>query len=246
MPLPAVVESLDAIPENVREFYRQDADGKRFILDAEDVSTGGEDVGALKRALEREKAERRKWARMAEEKGSIDPEEYKALKAAQEAREREEAERKGHFDKIIAQKDSQYQQELSKREADLKAALSAVERYVLDAEIAQAVSAHKGKLKILAPHVKAQLKAINEGGQYRVAVIDADGDERFNPKTNAPMTVAELVAEMRLDSDYGAAFEASGATGGGASGAASTKAHADLSKLNPLDRLAKAFEKSTN
>ena len=244
MPLPAVVESLDEIPEIARDEYRQDADGKRFIREA--VAGPGDDLAELKRALEREKAERRKFARLAEERGSVDPEEYKALKAAQEAREREEAERKGHFDKIIAQKDSQYQQELSKRDADLKAALSAVEKYVLDAEIAQAVSAQKGKLKILAPHVKAQLKAINEGGQYRVAVIDADGDERFNPKTNAPMTVAELVAEMRLDSDYEAAFEASGATGGGASGAASTKAHADLSKLNPLDRLAKAFEKSTN
>ena len=244
MPLPAVVESLDEIPEIARDEYRQDADGKRFIREA--VAGPGDDLAELKRALEREKAERRKFARLAEERGSVDPEEYKALKAAQEAREREEAERKGHFDKIIAQKDSQYQQELSKRDADLKAALSAVERYVLDAEIAQAVSAHKGKLKILAPHVKAQLKAINEGGQYRVAVIDADGDERFNPKTNAPMTVAELVAEMKLDPEFGGAFESSGATGGGASGAASTRAGADFSKLAPVDRLAKAFEKSTN
>lgn len=244
MPLPAVVESLDEIPEIARDEYRQDADGKRFIREA--VAGPGDDLAELKRALEREKAERRKFARLAEERGSVDPEEYKALKAAQEAREREEAERKGHFDKIIAQKDSQYQQELSKREADLKAALLAVERYVLDAEIAQAVSANKGKLKLLAPLVKAQLKAINEGGNYRVSVIDADGDERFNPKTNAPMTVAELVAEMKLDPEFGGAFESSGATGGGASGAASTKASADFSKLAPVDRLAKAFEKSTN
>lgn len=244
MPLPAVVESLDEIPEIARDEYRQDADGKRYIR--ETVAAPGEDAPELRRALAREKAEARKWRAAAEERRDIDPEEYRTLKAEREAREREEAEKKGQFDKLIAQKDSQYQQELSKRDADLKAALSAVERYVLDAEIAQAVSAQKGKLKILAPHVKAQLKAINEGGQYRVAVIDADGDERFNPKTNAPMTVAELVAEMKLDPEFGGAFESSGATGGGASGAASTRASVDLSKLSPVERLTRAFEKSTN
>lgn len=245
MPLPAVVESLDAIPEPVREFYRQDADGKRFILDAEDVSTGGEDLGALKRALEREKAERRKYARLAEERGTVDPEEYKALKAEKEAREREEAEKKGHYDKLLAQKDALYAKEREALELERRAALAAVEEYVVDAQATAAIAAHSGIPRLLLPLVKAQLKAVKgEDGKYRVAVLDADGEERRNPKTNAPLSIAELVAEMKADPDLGSAFKSSGATGGGASGAQAGARGGDFSKLSPVEKLNRAFGSS--
>lgn len=241
MPLPAVVENLEEIPEIARDEYKPDADGKRYVREVPGAAE--DDLGALKRALEREKAERRKYARLAEEKGAIDPEEYRALKAAAEEQERAKAMERGQFDKLLAQKDQEYAKERAKWEADMRAALSSVERHVLDAEIAQAVASNKGKLKLLAPLVKAQLKAINEGGSYRVAVVDADGDERHNPKTNAPMTVAELVAEMRQDPEFGGAFEASGATGGGAAasgvraGGPKVMSRATFDGMNPIQRL---------
>ena len=247
MALPAVVESLEAVPESVREFYRPDADGKRYLLDAEDVNPGGEDLGALKRALEREKAERRKWARMAEEKGSIDPDEYKALKAEKEERERAEAEKKGHFDKLIAQKDALYAKERETLEAQSREAFAAVQKYLVDAEATSAIAQLKGKPKLLLPLVRSRLKALKgEDGEYRVAELDADGEERRNPKTNAPFTVAELVAEMKADPDYGGAFEASGATGGGATGAASGARGADLSKLSPVEKVSRAYTSGAN
>lgn len=244
MALPAVVESLDAVPENAREFYRQDADGKRFILDAEDAANG-EDLGALKRALEREKAERRKYARLAEERGGVDPEEYKALKAEKEAREREEAEKKGHFEKLLAQKDALYAKEREALELERRAALLAVEEYVVDAQATAAIAQHNGVPKLLLPLVKAQLKAIKgDDGKYRVAVLDSDGEERRNLKTNAPMTISELVAEMKADPEFGGAFKASGATGGGATGAATNARGGDLSKLSPLQKVERAFSSS--
>lgn len=245
MPLPVVVETLEAIPEAAREFYRQDADGKRFILDAEDVSPNGEDLGTLKRALEREKAEKRKWLRVAEEKGAVDPEEYKALKAEKEAREREEAEKKGHYDKLLAAKDALYAKEREALDAERRAALAAVEEYVVDAQATAAIVGLKGKPKLLLPLVKAQLKAVKgEDGRYRVAVLDADGEERRNPKTNASLSIAELVAEMKADPEFGGAFESSGATGGGASGAQAGARGGDFSKLSPVEKLNRAFGSS--
>ena len=247
MPLPAVVESLDAVPESVREFYRPDADGKRYLLDAEDVAPGGEDLGALKRALEREKAERRKYARLAEERGAVDPEEYKTLKADKEAREREEAEKKGHYDKLLAAKDAMYAKERETLENERRAALLAVEEYVVDAQATAAIAAHGGIPKLLLPLVKAQLKAVKgEDGKYRVAVLDADGEERRNPKTNAPLSISELVAEMKTDPEFGGAFKSSGASGGGATAAASGARGQDLSKLSPLQKVERAYNSGAN
>lgn len=54
MPLPAVTESLEAVPEAVRTFYVETGDGT-FRLDAEGV----EDVSGLKSALEKERAARK-------------------------------------------------------------------------------------------------------------------------------------------------------------------------------------------
>lgn len=54
MPLPAYVDTLDALPEAVRAFYVETEDG-RWRLDAEGV----EDVSGLKSALEKERAERK-------------------------------------------------------------------------------------------------------------------------------------------------------------------------------------------
>lgn len=241
MPLPAVVDSLDAIPETARDFYKQDADGKRYLLDAEGIAAG-DDLGELKRALEREKAERRKFARLAEERGGIDPEEYKALRAEKDERERHEAEKKGQFDKLLAQKDEVYKREKEALEAERSAALAAVQEYVVDAQANAAIASFKGKPKLLLPLVRAQLKAVKgEDGKYRVAVLDSDGEERRNPKTNAPMSVAELVAEMKADPEFGGAFEASGATGGGASVANTGARGADFSKLSPVEKLNRAF-----
>jgi len=246
MALPAVVDSVDDLPEAVREFYKPDADGKRYLLDAEGLAPGSDDdTGSLKRALEREKAERRRLAKLADQYGSIDLDEYKKLKTEAEEREREQAEKKGHFDKLLAQKDAVYAKEKMALEAKAEAALAAVQKYVVDAQATSAIASLKGKPKLLLPLVRAQLRAITgEDGEYRVAVLDADGEERRNPKTNAPMTVAELVAEMKADPEYGGAFESSGATGGGASGAQAGVRGQDFSKLSPVEKVSRAFGSS--
>lgn len=243
MALPAVVESLDEIPEIARDEYRQDADGKRFVRDAvAGAGEGGEDLGALKRALEREKAEGRKWRRVADERRDIDPEEYKTLKAEKEEREHAKALEKGQFEKLLSQKDEVYRREKETLEAERQSALAAVQEYVVDAQANAAIATLKGRPKLLLPLVRAQLKAIKgEDGKYRVAVLDSDGEERRNPKTNEPMTVAELVAEMKADPEFGGAFEASGATGGGASVANTGARGADFSKLSPVEKLNRAF-----
>lgn len=243
MPLPSVVETLEEIPEKAREFYRQDADGKRFILDAEDVASGAEDVGALKRALEREKAERRKYAKLAEDRAAVDPEEFRRLKAAEEERQRKEDIEKGRFEKVLAEKDSLYGEKVKKLEAERDAAAAAMRQYLIKTEASAACAAAGVKsLKVALPLILPLLGAdVDENGNARVWVKDGEGP-RTSAKTNGPMTVAELLAELKSDADYGSIFNSSGATGGGASGVAASGRGPDLSNLSPVERLTRIRE----
>ncbi|UUX51799.1 hypothetical protein NUH88_08870 [Nisaea acidiphila] len=68
MPLPAVTESLDAVPEAARAFYIETGEGG-FRLDAEGV----EDVSGLKSALEKERAARKELKAELENRGEAGP-----------------------------------------------------------------------------------------------------------------------------------------------------------------------------
>ncbi|WP_420403319.1 hypothetical protein [Nisaea sp.] len=70
MPLPAVTESLDAVPEAARAFYVETGEGG-FRLDAEGI----EDVSGLKSALEKERAARKELKAELESRGDGAPDE---------------------------------------------------------------------------------------------------------------------------------------------------------------------------
>lgn len=81
MSLPAVTESLDAVPEAARAFYVESEDGS-YRLDADGV----EDVSGLKSALEKERAARKalkaELDRVAETEATADNEGEARLRAA--------------------------------------------------------------------------------------------------------------------------------------------------------------------
>lgn len=68
MPLPAVTDTLDAVPEAARTFYLETGEGT-FRLDAEGV----EDVSGLKSALEKERAARKELKAELESRGDNEP-----------------------------------------------------------------------------------------------------------------------------------------------------------------------------
>lgn len=90
MALKAFYKTLDEIPEALREFYKQQADG-RYKFDADDV----EDVTGLKSALEHEREERRtykgKYGEVQEAIGDLSTDELKALIADHKKGQRKKA-----------------------------------------------------------------------------------------------------------------------------------------------------------
>ncbi len=66
------------------------------------------------------------------------------------------------------------------------------------------------------PFVTQQLKTVEENGEFGVRVVDGQGDVRFSGTTGAPMTVSELVANMRTNTKFAPLFKSETPQGGGA------------------------------
>ncbi len=228
MALKLTVDSLDGLDDAAKALYVQDGD--KFKLDV-DVPQP-EDTSGLKNALQAE----RKIASALDkkvkgwEKLGKSPDEIQELIEAQEAQNRSQAEKRGEFDKILAQVNEKHATALKAKEETVAQMRKRLESELVDSKAIAAIAAAKGKTKLLLPLVKNQLR-VDEN--FNVVVLGADGE---TPKVNdkgEPLTINDLVNEMRASEDFGAAFEGSGQSG---SGTRPTNG----SGGNPLGRLTKA------
>ena len=105
-----------------------------------------------------------------------------------------------------------------------------IERLLIEASAAQVISEAKGNTTLLMPHIKTKTRVREEDGQFIVDILDDKGVPRISPNSgnNSPMTIAELVTEMKNSTTFSPAFEGSGMSGAGTSG--STKATPNQSK----------------
>lgn len=211
MALPFSVESLDNVPENLRELYAETDNGYRLNVD------GYEDPSNLKSALQKEREAAKKYSRELEgwKKTGKSPDEIADLLLQAEKADEDKAKNAGEWDKLKDQLMEKHNRELSTREEALKGMKSTLESYLVDAQAASAISEHKGVTQLLMPHVKAAVKVIDEDGQYKVRVVNDRGEPRINDKGEY-MTINELVSEMRQSEVYGRAFESSAKAGSGA------------------------------
>lgn len=183
MALKFKLDSLDGLDEGLKSLYSKGDDGK-FTLQLED-----DPAKATMQKLRQELAEKEKALKDRE----------KAEADAKTAKEREDLERKGEYEKLSA--------------VD-KAALKAAEEKALiletkirngarDRAAMEAIQAVKGIPKALLPHITPNLEVINDGDDYKVVV-----------KVDPGKKLVDYVASLKPEMPWG--FEGSGASGGGA------------------------------
>lgn len=136
---------------------------------------------------------------------------------------------------------AEWQQKVSESEAlvgDLKGQLK--NSLVVSAAMS-AIAEHKGEPALLMPHIQAQVQMIHDAktGRYAVQVVDAEGDVRYSPTSGNPMTVKDLVAEMKAHPQLGLAFKSDLKGGGGALGDGASRAlHGrDLSTMTATEKI---------
>lgn len=200
MALPAIIEQLEEVPEELRSYYVETDDG-RFRLDAEGV----EDVSGLKSALEKERAARKAL------KAELDG----LSSSAEEAVDDSDPEHAGDDDAgnaPDAASDIESEPAIDPT-ADLAVAAAIrrqLEARLIEAEATAAVVAASGVPELLLPVLLPRLAVHEEAGAFHVRVIaSADGQE-------AESDLPELVDALRGSEIYGRAFDGAGKTGSGA------------------------------
>ncbi len=210
MALKLTVDSLDGMDDAAKALYVQD--GEKFKLDV-DVPQP-EDTSGLKNALQAERKianaldkKVKNWEKLGKQ-----PEEIQELIEAQELQARSQAEKRGEFDKILAQVNEKNIQALKAKDETIGQMRKRLESELVDAKAIAAIAAAKGKTKLLLPLVKNQLR-VDEN--FNVVVLGADGETPKVDDKGNPVGITELVNEMRQSEDYGSAFEGAGHTGSG-------------------------------
>jgi len=201
------VDSLEAVDEPLRALYVE-RDGK-FQLNVDGI----EDTGGLKSALSAERKRAADLEKQTKAWKSIGktPDEIAELLEAQEARALTEAEKKGEWDKLKTQMNTAHETALKAKDETIGAMRRRLEAELVDAKATAAIAAAKGVPELLLPIVQRFVKVDDD---FHVQIVDAKGDPRVNAK-GEPLSISDLITEMKATELYGRAFDGSGHTGSG-------------------------------
>jgi uncharacterized coiled-coil protein SlyX len=234
MPLPTVFETLDAVPEAIREHYTE-REGK-FYLEVdkpENVASGL----AKKRdeVLREKKALAEKLAGYESRFRGKTIEEIEAILAATEQKETEAAAQTGNLDKVIERFKTNETQLRESHKAELDKLTLQLNKFRVDAKLHKA-ALDGGVIKEIADDVVDLIRS-------RVQLTDGDQLVILDKPNGDPMSVSvEKFFSDVFKNERPHYYEASGAGGSGASngGKQQLTRRVDYSKLSPVERLKEA------
>lgn len=214
------VESIDKVPEQFRGLYAQGEDGK-FVVN-ETYKGVAEAVTGLNRSLKAARAEAK--ARTPVDLAPLadfgkTPEEIKAGITAKMQELQDQLAKGGdaklNLDKVREDMTRAHQADLQKHTTRAQALQNQLYGLLVENSANSAVAEMKGVPELLLPFIKNQVKVIEEDGQFNVYVVDSAGDRRYSGITGQPMSIKELVAEMKANEKFGRLFESEAPAGGG-------------------------------
>ena len=232
MALKAILESVDGLPDPIKSEYVE-KDG-RFVLSVEPVD-GYEldDVSGLKTTLSKvngnfssaEKELKKFGSTWNKEKNawdhSIDP--IKAKTAIAKYDEfvnfdpNKEADKvaEAKVEAVKTQLVESHTAEMAAKEEEINLLSSTVSDLLIKQQATMALAEHKGDPELLMPHIERQTRVGRKDGKFFAEVIDKDGQVRIGNAKAEPMTISQLVEEMKKSPTYGKAFEGEGTGGSG-------------------------------
>lgn len=213
MALKFIVAKLEEVDEAYRALYKQREDG-RFQIDAEGAE-GSEDVQGLKTAFAKQKEEQLALKQRLEGLSQNELKELKKLKKEREDEARDKLEKDGNFEAVKAQMIAKHNDELKAEQDKIAALKRNLEKVLIQDAATQAIVEAKGNPKLLGPIVRGAMSLVEEGGEYKVRIVDAAGQPIVSNAKGDPMTILGYVESLKAIPDYQPAFSASGSQGGG-------------------------------
>ena len=244
----AVVESLDTVPEKYRGLYAENKDTKKFEIAEGARGLVADYSGAIttltktKKDLTDSNAEsasrRVSQAALTDFLKSQGVETINAENPIESlgtfVGELVDANKKGkevkvNMDKIKQEAETRIAAVTTAKDAELAKMGGSLKKYMIGEATARELAAAKGNVAVLMPHVVGAAKVVADGDSYVVRVVDAAGDMRMNG-SGQPMTISDLVAEMKGNKDFAANFESDNAAGNGTKPNSNTKVPAAQNK----------------
>lgn len=246
-------EGYNAVPENLRSIYTAaEGDEGKYVV-PENLRPVADALTGLFSANKKARDDVKNWER----KGAPDLSDLKdfgddlpTIKEGIKSRisELEELVAKGKdgkidLDKMRQEMKSAHQKELETKDKTNEALRGTVHKYLVTSAATEALNSEDGISELALPFVTQNVKVIEEDGDFRAIVIDGDGDPRISGGTGQPMTIRELVKEMKGQEKYAPLFKSQAKSGGGAQpgkGAAPASAGTDAS---PIDKIKAGLKK---
>jgi hypothetical protein len=146
-------------------------------------------------------------------------------------------------EKIKEELNRAHGEKLKEKDTRIEALTAAVRKHLIVSVATQAIATEKGVPELLLPHVERQVKMVEDKGEFKVVVVDGDGETRYG-SAGSPMTITELVKNLKADKTYGRAFEPEGAGGSGAGqGTRQVNSGGQGGKdLSPVDKIAAGLQ----
>jgi hypothetical protein len=214
--------ALAALPEPIRPLYAPlDGQAGKHALQIDGIDNHPA-VQGLKANRDKALGDFTRTKAELEKFRNVDPEKYATLLAAAEQAEEEKQRAAGNFDALKAQLIEQHTKALTAAQGEGAKYQTALDKVLRSDALRAAFALEdvRGNADLLMPHAITQTAVAEVGGEFVVQVVDAKGNPRIKDASGSPMTLKDLLLEMRADARYAEGFKGTGMSGGDAPGGA--------------------------
>lgn len=221
-----VMDSLETVPTDFHGLYEDNGTGGFKMRSDEHSQSAIKAIGKLNGSLRASRAEAKEFkSRAVDLTGLVDfgatPDEILTNVNAriEEARKTSKngLDLQGKIDKMREGLLTEHQVKLDALQGVNTSLVGQIHGLLVDGE-AKTSLAQAGAIdaELAAPHITKQVKVLDEGSGLKVQVIDLKtGDQRYSNSTGEPMTIPELVAEMKSHERFKQLFKSEVKSGGG-------------------------------
>jgi hypothetical protein len=214
MTFQTIYDNLQAVPEGLREHYRELDDGRAVVdlTPINGVQVNVEHMPGLITALDERKSDLKSAKEKLSQFGDLDP--VKARDALSSVASMKEH-TKGRIEEARAELAAEFEKKLSEVNSERDSYRSQVQDLIVRDAANQAIAKHDGVGALLMPLVENNVFLDkSETGELVVRVKGPNGVARSSPENpHNFMGLEELVAELKGNPDYSGAFKASVAPG---------------------------------
>ena len=250
------VQSLDKVPTDFQGLYKQDGD--KYVLDSDHagVKSSISAITRLNEALKASRAEAKNFKGQKIDLSALSefgtsPEEilagFKSKTTKLEGKLAGNDEAKLNLDKVREDLAKGHAKDMEGLNIKNTALGSQLNKVMVESVAKSAVNEAKGDVDLLMPFVTTQVRNVEENGEFKVFVVDTQGDKRYSGVTGEPMSIVELVNEMKGSDKYAKLFTSEQKSGGGMPPGASNKSlgtqKPNQGDLSPTEKITQGLAK---